>query len=438
MRRSVVLVLSLITGPALGAAIPKSLPKTVVATAKPGAKKATPEDKEAADADLEAVSNMVSLGEIDSEADDKLTNVNVRLDTKPQWTEVGEIQDHGSFLQVILPDVLVPESGKFIESQSPYIKKIAVFQLNQKDAGIRFFVAADAAVTKQATSVALLDKRVVLTIDHAKLKALLPTTAVATATTATAESVIAKTEVDKSIAAPADIVKNGKEPAKVSTSVDLREKLTNAAIFSGAMLMLLALSLMAKPYFRRRAAKHAGTTEQQVSMKTLANLPIAARQRLQLVQIGDERILIGVSPDSINYITTVGKQAYSAQPMQVPRTFGKLIEDAQAAEAIEMRQQRPMLKNIEGNDEASFRQAPSPAVPKLPPPRAKTERAEKVAPPAPAPSLKNRPVRAQRVNIAVGEDGVKDLSRRPSDDDPKSIDDVTRLIREKLKTLRTI
>jgi flagellar protein FliO/FliZ len=410
-------VLSVAAGPA------KQLPQTTKA-----------EDKE----------KVVSLGEIDSEADDKLTNVNVRLEQKPAWTSVGEIQDHGSFLQVVLPDVLVPESGKFIEAQSPYIKKIAVFQLNQKDAGVRFFVSADAALTKQATSVALLDKRVVLTIDHAKLKSLLPPTVVdAKAPAASAEAVIAKTEVDTSITAPSDLVKKDAKPA--ANGPDLREKLTNAAIFSGAMLMLLALALAAKPYLRRRAAAAAGTTEAQVSMKTLASMPIAARQRLQLVQIGDERILIGVSADSINYITTVGKQAYaSSQPapmqmpmqlpvQQLPRTFGKMIEDAQAAEAIEMR--RPVLKNIEGNDEASLRQPPAP---KLPPARTKpAPEAPKKAAEKPAPKARPTPPRGGRLNVSVGEDGVKDLNR-PAADDPQGIDDVTRLIREKLKTLRTI
>ncbi len=418
MRFPGLLALNLLATPAFAAQAPKLAPKPA------------------------AVAAIVTLGEIDSEADDRLTNVNVRLDIKPQWTAPGEIQDHGSFLQVVLPDVLVPEPGKFIESDSPYIKKIAVFQLNQKDAGVRFFVAADAALTKQATSVALLDKRVVLTIDHAKLKALLPDprTAVATGHAASAESVIARTDVDTSIATPSDLVKKDKDQGRSSgtaSPVDLREKLTSAAIFSGAMLMLLAFALMAKPYLRRRAAKAAGTTEQQVSMKTLANLPLAARQRLQLIQIGDERILIGVSPDSINYITTVGKQAYGAQAFQVPRTFGKLIEDAHAAEAIEMRQ-RPMLKNLEGNDEASLRQAAQAPAAKMPPPRQKLERTEKFAAPAPPPAMKARPTRAQRVNIAVGEDGVRDLNRSADNQDPKGIDDVTRLIREKLKSLRTI
>ena len=442
MRRSVPYVLEIFAASALVATLAASSSSVAAPAAKSGVKAAVKAAEPPAPAP--AVSTLVSLGEIDSEADDRLTNVNVRLDTKPQWTAPGEIQDHGSFLQVILPDVLVPEPGKFIESQSPYIKKIAVFQLNQKDAGVRFFVAADAALTKQATTVALLDKRIVLTIDHAKLKALLPTTAIATASTATADSVIARTDVDKSISAPADLLKQDKTQAKIATGgVDLRDKLTNAAIFSGAMLLLLGLALMAKPYMRRRAAKMAGTTEQQVSMKTLANLPLAARQRLQLIQIGDERILIGVSPDSINYITTVGKQAYGAQALQMPRTFGKLIEDAQAAEAIEMRQTRPMLKNLEGNDEASLRQPAQPPA-KLPPPKQKMEqkveraerpeRAERLI----APAQRPRPARAQRVNIAVGEDGVRDLNRQSSDDDPKGIDDVTRLIREKLKTLRTI
>lgn len=449
-------------------------PKTAAKPVKPEPKGAAPkavatpatEDAEEQgeakpEAGKAAIPSFVALGEIDSEADETMTNVTVRLDAKPQWANPGEVQDHGSFLQVILPDVLVPEPGKFIESASPYIKKIAVFQLNQKDAGVRFFVAADAALTKQATTVALLDKRVVLTVDHEKMKALLPAPA------GSAAAVIAKTEVRNDIPPPSELVK--KDAVKAAPGVDLRDKLTSAAIFSGGMLVLLALSLMLKPYIRRRQARVSGTPEQQVSMKTLANLPLAARQRLQLIQIGDEKILIGVTPDSINYITTVGgKAAYNnAAPTPIPRTFGKLIEDATAAEALEMRA-RPVLKNIEGNDEASLRRAARDSTPRLPardkaeerrPVR--NERAEREPERAPARERletradrqdreereeraaereRPRPTRASRVNIAVGDDGARDLNRRQDDGvkEPGGVDDVTRLIREKLKTLRTI
>jgi hypothetical protein len=68
--------------------------------------------------------------------------------------------------------------------------------------------------------------------------------------------------------------------------------------------------------------------------------------------------------------------------------------------------------------------------------------------PAPAKVAKAKPAISNRINVSVGEDGVKNLIPRSAsraaatesegEDSQKAIDDVTRLIREKLKTLRTI
>jgi hypothetical protein len=146
----------------------------------------------------------------------------------------------------------------------------------------------------------------------------------------------------------------------------------------------------------------------------------------------------------------------------LPR-FDRALTEAE--ESVEMRP-KPMLKNIEGNDEATLsgrqrpaaieapKRAPSPsAAPAAraaaPAAKASPERREKPERAGAAAEPPRRP-KAGRINVAIGDDGVKDLgaARRMPKAEPengpsgegeqKAIDDVTRLIREKLKNLRSI
>jgi flagellar biogenesis protein FliO len=196
---------------------------------------------------------------------------------------------------------------------------------------------------------------------------------------------------------------------------------------------------------RRRAVAASGG-EEPISMKMLGSLALASRQKLSLIQVGDEKILIGVGPDSVTFIANVGRGEGRVQRL-TEATLAKAIPQAQprlaafesvlAREAAAPLEQAPKLKKIPGNDEASLRDEPEAAPPvKKPEPAPRRE-----APKRPAPS---------RVNVAVGEDGVQDLrtanataGARPKDDSAKpasreSVDDVTKLIREKLRQLKTI
>lgn len=488
----------------------------VAGTAFAAPKAATPPKK------LPGTKIMTTLGLVDGESDDKGTTITVRLDKKPAWETVPELQNHGAFLQLVLPETLVPEPGKFFDGGSPFVPKIAVFQLTPSEAGIRFFLARDAAKTRAALSAALLDNRIVLTLDHQKLASGLaegrpaerPGPVAASATPAeqaatetpdevpdyvdaiakveSAESVIARTQIDHELPPPAEVLKAeapvsaavassggaaspaaktsvaeaevksasaapkpgvskvaaGRGPAAAvplapveadgslkrlgaNAGIDLREKLVQVTLFFGAMFGLLLLSFAMRSTLRRRT--RAATGEQPIDMKMLASLPLAARQKLSLVQVGDERILIGVTPESVTFIANLSKQV-------APAGFGKILADAEqlAASAREPRTlpmapaPKPKLKDLPGNDEESLREKPASR------PMARVAQAA-----APVPAAK-KPA-PQRVNIAVGDDGPKEVAAvkrsKPADDKPasrESVDDVTKMIRDKLRQLKSI
>lgn len=386
---------------------------------------------------------LVTIGEIDGETDAKMTIVNVRLDKSPTAQTTFELQDHGSFLQMNLKDAIVPEPGKFFDGSNPYLPKIAVFQVGPNEAGIRFFASKSTAKIKQALSAEALGNRIMLTIDNAKLESLLAQVPVNmelvgppaefASKTPTAEAIIAQTQVSNDIPEPAALVKgNAKtvvEPKLGSGGLDLRGKLINVSIFSGAMLALLGLTFLFKPYLRRKAQAKGFIQDAGISMKSLATMSVAARQKIQLVQVGNQQILLGVGPDNVTFLTTIvggsAPAAVAPVPAAIPQSFSRMLSER--SESLEMRR-APVLKKIPGNDPESL------AAPKAP--------VEQAALAAPASKVK---ISGGRINVSVGEDGVKQVSPKKSKELAKddgegqrAIDDVTRMIREKLKTLRTI
>lgn len=397
---------------------------------------------------------LVQIGEIDGEADAKMSIVNVRLDHSPGWEAPFQFQDHGSFLQLNLPGAIVPEPGKFYDGSNPYLPKVAVFQVTPSEAGIRFFASKNAAKIKEALSAELLGNRIMITIDHLKLEALLaqapapielvgPPSELAQSNP-TAESVIAQTEVSTDIPAPAALFKGdaktkaAAEAKLASGGIDLRGKLISVSIFSAAMLGLLGLTWLLRPYLRKKAAAKGLVSEPAFGMKTLASLPLAARQKISLIQVGDEKILLGVTPDNVTFLTAIGKSqpAQAPQAFAAPQSFTRMLETR--AESLEMRQ-APVLKKLPGNDPET-----------LGAPKAETPTKAPVQEPVKASEPKAK-LQGGRINLSVGEDGVKqvptgkrskDSAKSPASEDSgdgqKAIDDVTRMIREKLKTLRTI
>ncbi len=391
-----------------------------------------------------AAPKLVTIGEIDGETDAKMTIVNVRLDKAPTAQTTFELQDHGSFLQLNLKDAIVPEPGKFFDGSNPYLPKIAVFQVGPNEAGVRFFASKNTAKIKQALSAEALGNRIMVTIDNAKLEGLLAQApanvelvgppAEFAAKMPTAESIIAQTQVSKDIPEPAALFKGDAKAiasAKLgSGGLDLRGKLINVSIFSGALLGLLGLTYLFKPYLRRKAQAKGFVQDVGITMKSLATLPLAARQKIQLIQVGNQQILLGIGPDSVTFLTTIAggspaaavATAAAATPMAthaIPQSFSRMLSER--SDALEMKQ-APVLKKLPGNDPESL------ASPKAPERNAETVK-----------------LSGGRINVSVGEDGIKQVAPRKSKDlakddgeGQKAIDDVTRMIREKLKTLRTI
>lgn len=421
---------------------------------------------------LPTMTTPLTLGDVDGETFDQMTVINIRFNEKLSWTQPPVIEDHGMFLQITLPDTLVNEPGKFFNGAVPHLPKIAIIQSTYKDAAVRIFTNRPASAVRQASTTEILGNRLIMTLDHKKLEALLGDSASNTNNTAdtifvgppepttktavSAESVIASTTPRSDLVAPSLILKK-EGTSGISGSglnIDLRGKLTKVAIFSGILFLLLIASWLAKPYLRRKKTSEKGGLPAPLAFETIATMALNPRQKLMVVQIGNDRVLLGVGADSINFLTNLTTNEQTEKPFAAPsakmispmgsRNFEESLADNPPFEMFE----RPVLKNIEGNDPASL------AAPAVQTDRRRREplvqepirNKSKIADRLPSEDIiRERQATApgSRLNIRIDDNGasrvaVKSSPKKVPEPKKQAIDDITSIIREKLNSLRAI
>lgn len=375
-----------------------------------------------------ASKSLPAVESVSTEIVDRLSVTTVKLSESPKWGDKLKLEDHGAFLQVMLPGAVVPNPGKFYEGDGNFIKKIALFQFSANEAAVRLFLSVEAKHVKSTMKVDTLDTRVVISLDQG----------------AVSSSVAAATQAKKKEDVAAPVVSAEKSAASMASkyvSPDLRNQLVKVAIFSGILLVLLGVLWSLKPYLRRKRQKAFGD-EQPIDMRALDSMVVGAKQKLSLIQIGDEKILIGISPDNISFLTKVDQNPkpyygadtmYNSQKALEKPSFANFLMNRPDKEEDKQDVQPPVS-----------RKRPIPKSSK-PPMKAQEAQAKKDAP-----APKRSGAKSQRINIAVGDDGPVNIGRDESQsskaarspsrgpENQKAIDDVTHLIREKLKNFKSI
>lgn len=357
---------------------------------------------------------LMMMGPIDGESDQKSSIITVRYDSKPGFPK-PKVEAMGSFIQVTLPNTMVPKPGQFVEANSPYIRKFAAFQLDEQTAGLRLFVTKEAAHLAGAVTTDILENRVVIMLDHAEAEKQLLAHFDGVPVTGgpTAEEVVQKTEVRSDIPDPAKTQVAAKEAAvkpqatpavaaaAPSWSDGLQEKLVMVTIF---MAVMLALMIGMKSW-RRVMTKMPGAPVQDYSLKTLATHAVGPKQKLTVVQVGQEQILLGVSPDNINFLTSL-RNPSDPQPRVAidPAMFQKQALPKEPP----LRRSGPVLDDVPPRPAARPRSTPKSELPEP----------------------------GSAIAYGISDQGIKNMkssSRQP--EEPSSVDDVTRMIRKKLRDL---
>jgi flagellar protein FliO/FliZ len=337
----------------------------------------------------------VTLGAVTTEVEGDLTIVTARLNRSPQWKDV-EIEEHGTFLQIKLPQTLIPASGEFLDGNGPFLRKLASFQVGSDDGAIRLFINQDASKAKLATSAELLGDRIVVTIDHKKLEQLIspaqkvnPSEAVpVTSDRADTPEVVTAAQ---SVSTPAQ--------AKINTNVTENSQLYAQLTKGAGICALLFICLLTVQFIksRRGRAKNQSKNSPQiepVTMRVLSSISLGQKQKLTLVQVGNQQILLGLTPDNISLLKNIDDTNSQTR-------FARALETANPNAEVR-------LKN---------------------PGEITSGQARKTLT---TPAVKSRSIgsnRGSNINIAIGEDGPVDLKSS------KSEDDITKILRDRLRNL---
>ena len=245
-----------------------------------------------------ALGKKASLIDLELDADQSSTIVTLKFDKRIPDNKLA-IEDHGTFLNLPLQNVIIPEPGKFFEGNGPYVSKSAVFQFSPDKSAVRIFVTEDASLLKKATSLDHLNDRLLLVIDHKKLEELGLTAHRPKKKEKTAEAIVAKTKVDKSIPDPYQQTSG----ITLMNDEELTHSLTLATIFSAVMLSLLIAGMFIRN--RMKSSRFMGKVGESIQMKTLETFTIAPKKNLTLVQVGEQRLLLGISPENISFLTSI-------------------------------------------------------------------------------------------------------------------------------------
>jgi flagellar biogenesis protein FliO len=352
---------------------------------KPAANiKTITDDGNAAPKAVDAAALGTLIGDIETEITETQAFITIRLN-RP-LSEVPLIEDHNSFLQLRLPATLVPESGKFYSTELEQVPKLAVFQVTDSDAAVRLFLNGQPGAIMKAAKIDQLGNQLVVSIDRKSLAAAVK-----------ADEIVSKTKVGTD-SPPSEVLK---AEAPVAESNILYEKAQTVAIFLGILVGGLAILYLARPIFRRRIRAAAALNEAVTDMRTISTLPLAARQKLSLVQIGDRKILLGVTPENISFLTSIDPPqkfaaASAADAAYQRRQYSAPVEQFVSKQRVEHESEQPKLER-------------KPRV--------------NVQPKAPSPGEGATSKTSQMNDALASED---------------TIGDVTRLIREKMKSLPRI
>jgi flagellar protein FliO/FliZ len=89
----------------------------------------------------------------------------------------------------------------------------------------------------------------------------------------------------------------------------LEFNLVSTGVKTLAMLLVVLALLLITLYLFKRFSNFHNQAAGDVSIKTLSTLALTPKDKLQVVQIEGEKIVVGVSPSGINYITKINTMA---------------------------------------------------------------------------------------------------------------------------------
>ena len=340
-------------------------------------------------------SSMTTLKKVSGDHDRSSSIVTLTFDGRVDEKNT-KIEAHSTFLDITLKGVMVAKSGSFVDLKGPYLTKAVMIQSDANTSSLRVFVTESADEIRKAVALDNLNDRILLTVDYGILAKNgfvrhLPKTT----------DTKAKDGLDRKVA---DSYATKVEPSSGPSNPITDRRLTIATVFSIAMLSLMGVVYFFKLKIRGRRLTSGGSKS---IMRTLGTYALAPKQNLQLIEIGSEKILLGVTPDNISFLTKIGRESGSLQGTEYKS------ERTQESSTLLPSPKRPVSKKLQ--QKASVR---------------------KKAPRKNAKGKVTEPMAKATSDIATYD--RQGLPKATNKDPSPTIDDVTNLIRRKLKDLPSI
>ena len=350
-----------------------------------------------------------TLNTVESDADSDVSRVTVVFSQSINPSKVA-LSEHGTFLQLEITDSQAAKPGTFMETTSPYFKKIAIFQPENSSSSIRIF-ADEALQIKQAIKMDVVENRIILTLNHKEFLALQQPKTASTEQGSTLQNTdIATSQASQQSAndAKEKVAALSNDSPKREEKASLAANMRNASLFIAFILILAIAAFYMKGAIKNR--KSLGSNSDMVSMKRLSTMALNAKQQLSLIEVGGEKLLLAVSNDSVSLITHIQK----------PETPIKVSAAKQMAPEISSPAVRKALPSMESKsmDNRSFRTADQESL----------NRKSLFQKNIDQDSETSAPIKGSKINVKIDDNGANTNS---SD----AIKDVTSIIRQKMKDL---
>ncbi|MBP9707561.1 MAG: flagellar biosynthetic protein FliO [Oligoflexales bacterium] len=325
-----------------------------------------------------------------------LTFITMELSNKPTWSE-SKIENHGGFLQVELKDVTIAAPGKFYDSDSKIFSKVAAFQTDENNAAVRIFLNKESTNISEAAHIELLENRLIVSVDNTLMNS--------------DEKLAKKSDATKKND-PASLLKQESTKEASPQGMFTEEFLGRSAIASAFLLILIIAMVFIKSKIKTKKIEQTPAT--QLSLKMISSLNLSPKQRLALIQVGTEQILIAISSERVDVIKTVGNS-----PQAKFTDF--LGSGSTASNAAPTRNTLPIQsKTLQLSNESkingNFRS------------ELQSEGQKKLNEAAPL-------EKGRRINVAIDDNGIHSKTEISEPSKSETIEDITNLIRNKLKKI---
>lgn len=368
-------------------------------TSKPGSK---PASKATVKPSPEA-----TLNTVETDADEEMSRVTMVFSEALNAEKVS-LTEHGTFLQVEVTDSQAAKPGTFLESTSPYLKKIAIFQPDPSSSSVRIF-ADDALQIKQALKMDTVENRIILTLNHKDLLAIqqaqTPAAGLDTSTTPAVDPATSQASMQSAQDAKDKVAALSGAAPQAQKSAGLASNMRNASLFIAFMLVLAIAAFYMKGAIKNKRSGAGGGD--MVTMKRLSSMALNGKQQLSLIEVGGEKILLAVSNDSVSLITHIHKPDAPIK-MSAPKVAPTEISGPTLRKALPSMETKSMDTRLTAEMNNLKKSAFQKNVDQ------ETETSQSV--------------KGSKINIKIDDNGAKATS---SD----AIKDVTSMIRQKMKDL---